>query len=81
MELLICGCRNIHDGHVSEFNFEKLVLRVNFLKARRGEICTPKKNLKRHTLQLHVWYIQIRCLVSSILKMAIIRTSTASLDK
>lgn len=42
VELLICCCRNIHDGHVGEFNFEKLFLRVNFLEARRGETCTPK---------------------------------------
>lgn len=41
VEVLICGCRNIHDGHVSEVNFGKLnFLRANFLEARRGEICT-----------------------------------------
>lgn len=38
---------------------------------------------KRHTLQLlvQVQYIQIRCLVCSILKMTTIRTSTASLGR
>lgn len=44
-ELLICGCRNIHDGQVIEFNFDKLFLRVSFLKARRDENYTPIKGL------------------------------------
>lgn len=45
VELLICGCKNIHGGHVSEFNFEKMFLRVNFLEARSDEICTQKKGI------------------------------------